>query len=111
MVNRRVLIILEEGAQARLLICDHAMDNVNFLATQVIEVFAEENSVFDLYELEETHTSTVRFSNLYVKQGANSNVLLNVIRQKLLLPVKVPRSIFVVWPLLIKTNTWTIIPR
>jgi len=45
MVNRRVLIILEEGAQARLLICDHAMDNVNFLATQVIEVFAEENSV------------------------------------------------------------------
>ena len=38
MVNRRVLIILEDGAQARLLICDHAMDNVNFLATQVIEV-------------------------------------------------------------------------
>ena len=77
MVNRRVLIILEEGAQARLLICDHAMDNVNFLATQVIEVFAGENSVFDLYELEETHTSTVRISNLYVKQEANSNVLLN----------------------------------
>ena len=120
MVNRRVLIILEEGAQARLLICDHAMDNVNFLATQVIEVFAEENSVFDLYELEETHTSTVRFSNLYVKQGANSNVLLNGMTlhngttrntTKLPLPVKVPRLKFVVWPLLIKTNTWTIIPR
>ena len=77
MVNRRVLIILEDGAQARLLICDHAMDNVNFLATQVIEVFAGENTVFDLYELEETHTSTVRISNLYVKQEANSNVLLN----------------------------------
>ena len=77
MVNRRVLIILEDGAQARLLLCDHAMDNVNFLATQVIEVFAGENVVFDMYELEETHTSTVRFSNLYVKQEANSNVLLN----------------------------------
>mgnify|MGYP003105997257 CR=1 FL=1 len=76
-VNRRVLIILEDGAQARLLICDHAMDNVNFLATQVIEVFAGENAVFDMYELEETHTSTVRISNLYVKQEANSNVLLN----------------------------------
>ena len=77
MVNRRVLIILEDGAQARLLICDHAMDNVNFLATQVIEVFAGENTVFDLYELEETHNSTVRFNNLYVHQEANSNVLLN----------------------------------
>lgn len=41
MVNRRVLVVLEEGAQARLLICDHAMDNVNFLSTQVIEVFAK----------------------------------------------------------------------
>lgn len=77
MMNRRVLIILEQGAQARLLICDHAMDNVNFLSTQVVEIFAGENSVFDLYELEETHTSTVRFSNLYVKQEADSSVLLN----------------------------------
>ncbi|MCB6516081.1 SufD family Fe-S cluster assembly protein, partial [Veillonella atypica] len=51
--------------------------NVNFLSTQVIEVFAKENATFDLYELEETHTSTVRFSNLYVNQEADSNVLLN----------------------------------
>jgi len=77
MVNRRLLVVLEEGAQARLLVCDHAMDDVNFLSTQVVEVFAAENSVFDLYELEETHTSTVRISNLYVNQEADSNVLLN----------------------------------
>ena len=77
MVNRRLLVVVEEGAQARLLVCDHAMDDVNFLSTQVVEVFAFENSVFDLYELEETHTSTVRISNLYVNQEANSNVLLN----------------------------------
>ena len=62
MVNRRVLIILEEGAQARLLACDHAMDGVNFLATQVVEAFIGENATFDFYELEETHTSTVRIS-------------------------------------------------
>ena len=77
MVNRRVVIVLEDGAQAKLLVCDHAMDEVNFLSTQVVEVFVGENAVFDLYELEETHNSTVRFSNLYVNQEANSNVLLN----------------------------------
>lgn len=77
MMNRRVLIILEEGAQARMLACDHAMDNVNFLATQVVEIFVGENATLDFYELEETHTSTVRISNMYVKQEANSNVLLN----------------------------------
>ena len=64
-------------AQAGVLVCDHAMDGVNFLATQVIEIFAGENAIFDFYELEETHTSTVRISNMYVRQEANSNVLLN----------------------------------
>ncbi len=77
MVNRRVLIILEEGAQARLLACDHTMDNLDFLSTQVVEVYVGERAVFDFYELEESHSSTVRFSNLYVKQEAGSNVLLN----------------------------------
>lgn len=119
MVNRRVLIILEDGAQARLLICDHAMDNVNFLATQVIEVFAGENAVFDMYELEETHTSTVRISNLYVKQEANSNVLLNGMTlhngttrntTEVLLAGEGLRLIFAVWQSLIKTSMWIIIP-
>ena len=77
MVNRRLLVVLEDGAQARMLVCDHAMDDVNFLSTQVVEVFVGDNAVFDFYELEETHNSTVRFSNMYVTQEANSNVLLN----------------------------------
>ncbi len=77
MVNRRVLIILEEGAQVRLLVCDHAMDEVKFLSTQVVEVFAGKNASLDIYELEETHTGTVRLSNTYVEQQAGSNILLN----------------------------------
>ena len=57
LVNRRVLIILEDGAEATLLFCDHAMDQVHFLTTQVCEVFCGNNSHLDMYELEETHTS------------------------------------------------------
>ena len=37
MVNRRVLIIVEEGAEVKFLFCDHAADDRRFLATQVIE--------------------------------------------------------------------------
>ena len=74
MINRRVLVILEEGAQARLLVCDHAMDSVNFLATQVIEIFAGEDAVIDFYELEETHVKNRRFSNMYVRQQRGSVV-------------------------------------
>ena len=77
LANRRILIILEERAEARLLVCDHSMDDVNFLATQVVEVFAGEGAVFDYYDLEESTPTTSRFSSVFVKQEAGSNVVVN----------------------------------
>lgn len=74
MANRRVMIVLEEGAQAQLLFCDHAIKNNAFLTTQVVEVFVGRNAHLDLYCLEETHIKNVRFSNLYIKQEADSVV-------------------------------------
>ena len=79
MVNRRVLIVLEEGAEIKMLFCDHAADDRNFLATQVIECFVGENASLDLYCLEETHHKNVRVSNVYINQQANSRVNHNVI--------------------------------
>ena len=79
MVNRRVLIVLEEGAELKMLFCDHAADDRNFLATQVIEAFVGENASLDLYCLEETHYKNVRASNVYINQQANSRVNHNVI--------------------------------
>ena len=79
MVNRRVLIVLEEGAEIKMLFCDHAADDRNFLATQVIEAFVGENASLDLYCLEETHAKNVRVSNVYIDQQANSRVNHNVI--------------------------------
>ena len=79
MVNRRVLIVLEEGAEIKMLFCDHAADDRHFLATQVIEAFVGENASLDLYCLEETHHKNVRVSNVYIDQQANSRVNHNVI--------------------------------
>ena len=79
MVNRRVLIMLEEGAELKMLFCDHAADDKNFLATQVIEAYVGENASLDLYCLEETHYKNVRVSNVYIDQQANSRVNHNVI--------------------------------
>ncbi|MBQ7509766.1 MAG: Fe-S cluster assembly protein SufD [Prevotella sp.] len=79
MVNRRVLIVLEEGAELKMLFCDHAADDHNFLATQVIEAYVGENASLDLYCLEETHSKNVRMSNVYIDQQANSRVNHNVI--------------------------------
>lgn len=79
MVNRRVLIVMEQGSEAKFLFCDHAADDRNFLATQVIEAFVGENAKLDLYCLEETHYKNTRVSNVYIEQQASSVVNHNVI--------------------------------
>ena len=79
MVNRRVLVVAEEGAEVTLLFCDHAADDRQFLTTQVIEVFALADAKVNLYCLEETHAKNVRLSNVYVDQQRSSRVCHNVI--------------------------------
>ena len=77
MANRRVLIIMEPRSQAKLLACDRAIYKTKFLSTQVVEIFAEEGSFFDYYDLEENSENTTRFSSLHIQQAASSNVLVN----------------------------------
>lgn len=79
MVNRRMLVVLEEGAQLRMLCCDHAIDDRNFLATQVSEVYVGENAHLELYELEETHTRNHRFANMYVDESRNASATIDSI--------------------------------
>ncbi len=78
MANRRILISVGRGAQGRLLICDHTQNaTIDYLASQVIEISMEEDSVFDLYDLEESSARTNRVSSLYARQGKGSNLLIN----------------------------------
>ena len=79
MVNRRVLIDIEEGAELKMLFCDHAADDHRFLTTQVIEAFVGRNASLDLYCMEETHYKNVRVSNVYIDQQRDSRVNHNVI--------------------------------
>ena len=79
MVNRRVLIVLEEGAEAKFLFCDHASDDRHFLTTQVIEAYVGRNANLELNCLEETHYKNTRISNVYIEQQADSRVNHNVI--------------------------------
>ncbi|HZJ80544.1 MAG TPA: Fe-S cluster assembly protein SufD, partial [Dysgonamonadaceae bacterium] len=74
-VNRRLLIIAEAGAKAKLLVCDHALDDFHFVVTQVTEIFADESSVIDFYELEENSTKVTRLSSLFTAQQSKSNVI------------------------------------
>ena len=74
MVNRRILVVLGRGAQLKMLLCDHALTANSFLTTQVVEVFAASESKLEFYDLEETHYSNLRVSELYISQETDSKV-------------------------------------
>ena len=78
MVNRRLLIVVGKGAQAKLLVCDHSDDaTVKFLSSQVCEIFVDDDAVFDYYDMEESSENTSKVASVFVRQGARSNVLVN----------------------------------
>ena len=79
MANSRNLIILEEGAQAKVLVCAHTLDPVQFLSNRVTEVFVGENAIYEHYKLESTHDLMTNIGSLFVEQEAASNVLVNEI--------------------------------
>lgn len=77
LVNRRILVIVEDGARLKLLVCDHTVDSSNFLVTQVSEIFVGENAHVDFYELEVNSDAVVRLASTYVHQQASSNIVIN----------------------------------
>ena len=79
MMNRRILIVMEQGSDATIIINDHAADKQRFLTTQVVEVYCHDNARLDLYEIEETTPLCSRFSNVYIQEGRDCSVKHNSI--------------------------------
>lgn len=78
MAVRRLLIVIDDDAEARLLVCDHTQNEAqDFLSLQTIEIFAGKNASFDLYDLEESTLRTSRLSSMYLRQESGSNVLID----------------------------------
>lgn len=79
MANSHNLVILEKGAKAQLLVCDHTVNDVRFVTNRVTEVFVAEGASYEHYKLENTHIKTTNLSTLLIEQKQASNVLANII--------------------------------
>lgn len=77
MANSRNLIIIEEGAQAKLLVCGHTMDKIDFLCNRVTELYVGKNAHYEHYKLENTHNKMTNIGSLFVDQAADSTCLIN----------------------------------
>ena len=75
MAVRRLLIIIEDDAAARLLVCDHTQNPaLDFLSLETVEIHVGRNAEFDYFNLEESTEKTGRISALYMCQEEGSHV-------------------------------------
>ena len=75
----RVLIVAEEGADAKIIFSDNNQGLPKRLTTQVVEIFVGDNAHLDIYSIEQTDEHNIHFSNTYIVQGRDSVVSHNAI--------------------------------
>lgn len=78
MAVRRVLVVIEDGAEAQMLVCDHTQPEAGHaLSSQVVEIVLGEGARLDYCDMEESTPTTARSSETFVRQEAGSTLSLN----------------------------------
>ncbi len=77
--TQRGLFIIEDMAEAKVLICDHALTYQNYAANHVREIFVGDNASFEYYLIENQHYKVNQIISSFISQEANSNVQSGVI--------------------------------
>ena len=68
MAVRRVLIVLEEDSELKVLLCDHTTSaGIQFLSSQVVEIFISRGASLELYSMEDTTAETSRCSQAFAR--------------------------------------------
>lgn len=76
---QRNLVVLGEGAQATLLICDHTLSRDNFLMNNVTEVYVGENARMNYYQVQNQHLGASQINSVFVSEQRNSAFDANIV--------------------------------
>jgi Fe-S cluster assembly protein SufD len=75
MIHQRNLVIADKGSELKLIICDHTLSEHKYFSNNVTEVYAGENSVLDIYNMQDEHNDAAKINSVYINQNKHSNVL------------------------------------
>jgi len=76
---QRNMLIVEDGAQAQILICDHTLSPVKFIMNSVTEVHLGHNANLDFNNMQNQHNSTAQVAGYYFNQESHSVLSSNFI--------------------------------
>ncbi|MBN2682964.1 MAG: Fe-S cluster assembly protein SufD [Bacteroidales bacterium] len=75
----RNLFVVGKNAQAKIVVCDHTLSAQYFLTNAVSEIFADRDSLLEIYRVQNEHNGSTQISSVFIKQLENSNVLTNTL--------------------------------
>jgi Fe-S cluster assembly protein SufD len=70
--QHRNLIVIEEGADFSIIICDHTLAPKKFLTNAVSEIFVGENAHFDIIRVQNEHNAACKITHTFIHQERNS---------------------------------------
>ncbi|HLN55514.1 MAG TPA: Fe-S cluster assembly protein SufD [Bacteroidales bacterium] len=70
--QHRNLFIVEKGAQASVIICDHTLSASRMLTNAVTEIYVGENARFDLIRVQNEHNNASKMTHTFIHQERNS---------------------------------------
>lgn len=70
--TQRNFIYIEEGAKAQVLLCDHTLNQNQYLTNSVTEIFVGDNAEMEFYTLQNQHNKATNLNSVFVKQGRDS---------------------------------------
>jgi len=79
MVQYRNLIVVEEGAQANVLICNHTLSPNQFLSNVVSEIFVGSNAQLELVMMQNEHNDSALLTHTFVHQQRDSRLVTNTL--------------------------------
>ena len=71
-ITQRNFIYIEEGAEVKLILCDHTMNLNRYLSNSVTEVFVGQNASLEYYALQNQHNNATSLNSLFIHQDRDS---------------------------------------
>ncbi len=73
-ITQRNYIYVEDGADVKLLLCDHTLNLNTYLFNSTTEIFVGANANFEYYTLQNHHNKATSLNSVYIKQERDSKV-------------------------------------
>ena len=73
-VTQRNLVVVEPGASAQLILCEHTLNLNTYLSNSVTEVFVGANAQLEYYTLQNEHNKSASLGSVFVQQEQDSKV-------------------------------------